>query len=129
MSMLGSLAVLIICQVGGEALHAALDIPVPGPVLGIGLLLLGLGAWARCAGSAPALPAADALLSYLALFFVPPGVSMLMQIGALGRLWPILILSLTASSILALIVTGRLTQFLLRNATTSDRARRAAMMS
>ncbi len=113
MSMLGSLAALILCQVGGEVLHASLGIPIPGPVLGIGLLLLGLVTWTRRAGSAPALPAADALLSYLSLFFVPPGVSMVMQFARLGRFWPLLFLALVASSILTLVVTGRVMQSLL----------------
>lgn len=117
MSMLGSLAALIACQVGGEALHAALGIPVPGPVLGIGLLLVGLVTWSRLAGSVPALPAADALLSYLSLFFVPPGVGMVMQFAQLGRFWPVLAVAITASSILTLAVVGLVVQALLRRRT------------
>ena len=105
----------------GESLHVALGIPIPGPVLGIGLLLIVLVAWERRAGSAPALPAADALLSYLPLFFVPPGVSMVMQFARLGRLWPLLFLALVASSILTLGVTGRVMQSLLRHGATSTR--------
>lgn len=120
MSMLGSLAALILCQVCGEALHAALGLPIPGPVLGIGLLLLGLVVWTRRIGSAPALPAADTLLSYLSLFFVPPGVNMVMQFARLGRFWPILFLVLVASSILTLIVTGRVMQSLLQRGAAPD---------
>ena len=113
MSMLGSLAALIICQAGGEALHAALGLPIPGPVLGLGLLLFGLMVWARHAGSAPALPAADALLSCLSLFFVPLGVEVVMHLGRLGHIWPGLLLMLVGSSILTLAVTGHVTQALL----------------
>ena len=114
MSMLASLAALIACQIGGEVLHAALGIPVPGPVLGIGLLLVGLVAWSRLAGAPPALPAADALLSYLSLFFVPPGVGMVMRFAQLGRFWPVLAVAITASSILTLAVVGLVVQALLR---------------
>ena len=83
--MIWSLALLISCQAAGELLHALAGVPIPGPVLGIGLLLLGLCAWRK---SAPVLPAADTLLSYLSLFFVPPGVSTVMQIGRLAHICP-----------------------------------------
>ena len=69
--MLWSLAVLIVCQAAGELLHALFGMPVPGPVLGLGLLLLGLCLCART-GKSPLLPATDGLLAYLPLFFVPP---------------------------------------------------------
>ncbi len=113
MSMLGSLAALIACQGIGNVLHVLLGVPVPGPVLGIGLLLLGLVMWSRHAGSAPAVPAANALLSYLSLFFLPPGVNMVMQLGQLGRVWPSMLLALVGSSVMTLIVAGRVTQALL----------------
>ena len=117
--MLGSLCLLMACQAAGEVLHAALGFPIPGPVLGIGLLLVGLVVWERRAGSAPALPAADMLLSYLSLFFIPPGVGMVMQFARLGWLWPVLFLTLTVSSILTLAVTGRMAQTLLPRRTAS----------
>ena len=109
--MMWSLALLIFCQAAGELLHALAGVPIPGPVLGIGLLLLGLCVWNKY--SAPVLPAADTLLSYLSLFFVPPGVSTVMQVGRLAHVWPAVILALLGSSILALIVTGWVTQALL----------------
>lgn len=40
--MLCSLAGRILCQVAGELLHALTGLPVPGTVLGLVLLLLGL---------------------------------------------------------------------------------------
>ena len=108
--MIWSLALLIFCQAAGELLHTLTGLPIPGPVLGIGLLLLGLCAWRK---SVPVLPAADTLLSYLSLFFVPPGVSVVMQIGRFAQVWPAVILALLGSSILALLVTGCVTQALL----------------
>ena len=123
MSMLGSLAALIAAQASGEALHAALSLPVPGSVLGMGLLLFVLAIWTRIAGSAPALPAADVLLSYLSLFFVPPGVGMVMRVAQLGWLWPVLALAITASSVLTLVVVGVVAQGLLRLSDTSSALR------
>ena len=125
MSMLGSLAALIACQGIGNVLHVLLGVPVPGPVLGIGLLLSGLVVWTRYAGSVPAVPAADTLLSYLSLFFVPPGVAMVMQLSQLGPLWPSMLLALVGSSVMTLIVAGRVTQALLsrENVSTVQRGR------
>ena len=113
MSILVSIAVLFACQILGDVLHRTLGLPVPGPVLGIGLLLLGLCAAAGIGKAAPKLPAADALLSYLSLFFVPLGVDVVMHFGRLGHIWPGLLLTLLASSIVTLAVAGRVTQILL----------------
>ncbi len=120
--MLWSLAVLIACQAAGELLHALVGLPVPGTVIGMALLLLGLTLYGR-EGRAASLPAADALLPYLALFFVPPGVSAVMGVGKLLPVWPAVALGILGSSVLTLIVAGRVAQALL---TRQDR--RAAAM-
>ncbi len=119
--MLWSFAVLIVCQAAGELLHALFRMPVPGPVLGLALLLLGLSLHARTGGGVPVLPAADGLLAYLPLFFVPPGVSAVMQIGRVVHALPAVLVGLGGSSVIALSVTGWLAQGLL-----GRQARRAA---
>ena len=111
--MLWSLALLIVCQALGELLHALFSLPVPGPVLGLTLLLLGLCLYARAGAGAPLLPAADGLLAYLPLFFVPPGVSAVMQVGRLVHAWPAVLAGVGGSSVIALSVTGWLAQGLL----------------
>ena len=86
--MLWSFCVLLACQAAGAAVHAVTGVPVPGTILGIGLLAC------REPRNVPAaLPVADALLPYLSLMFVPPAI--------------------VASSVLALVVAGRLAQVLL----------------
>ena len=40
--MLGALTILLVFQLAGEAISHALELPVPGPVIGFLLLL---GAW------------------------------------------------------------------------------------
>lgn len=40
--MIGALAALLLCQLAGEALARAFGLPVPGPVIGMGLLLAAL---------------------------------------------------------------------------------------
>jgi holin-like protein len=127
--MLWSLAVLVACQAAGELLHALWGLPGPGAVLGIGILLFVLRVGADRLGSSAALPAADGLLSYLPLFFVPPGVSTVMQIGQLAHVWPAVLLGLVASSILALVVTGRVTQALLARRDTPAEGRQSPVLS
>ena len=111
--MLWSLAVLIACQAAGELLRALGGLPVPGTVIGLALLLLGLTLYGR-GGRTATLPAADGLLPYLALFFVPPGVSAVMEIGRLAPVWPAVALGILGSSVLALVAAGRAAQALLR---------------
>ena len=65
------------------------------------------------AAGCTALPAADGLLAYLPLFFVPPGVSAVMQIGRVVHAWPAVLVGLGGSSVIALSVTGWLAQRLL----------------
>lgn len=40
--MIGGLAALLLCQLAGEVAARAFALPVPGPVLGMGMLLLAL---------------------------------------------------------------------------------------
>jgi putative effector of murein hydrolase LrgA (UPF0299 family) len=105
--MLWSLALLILSQIAGEFIRSLMDCPVPGTVIGICLLLAGLCGYARWTG------AAEALLPYLALFFVAPGVSAVMQAGQLAGVWPAAVFSLIGSTVLTLALVGRLAQALL----------------
>ncbi len=110
--MLWSLAVLIACQVLGELLHDLIGLPVPGTVIGMALLLIGLFLYGK-KGRAASLPAADSLLPYLALFFVPPGVSAVMGISRILPVWPAVAFGILGSSVLTLAIAGRVAQALL----------------
>lgn len=110
--MLWSFCVLLACQAVGEAIRCLTLIPVPGTVLGIGLLVMLLAC--RRPEQAPAvMPAADALLPYLSLMFVPPGVLAVLRVRALPEAWLPIAVAIVVSSALALAVAGRLAQALL----------------
>lgn len=64
---------LLGCQLVGEVLVRALDVPVPGPVVGL-VLLWGVLSWRRTPEDSPVVRTGDALLAHLQLFFVPAGV-------------------------------------------------------
>lgn len=80
--MLPALAALLLCQLAGEAAVRALDLPVPGPVVGMVIL------FALLIAKAP-LPAmmqdtADGILRHLSLLFVPAGVGLVDNLDRLG---------------------------------------------
>ena len=51
--MLHGLAALLICQLAGEAMARGLAVPMPGPVIGLLLLLAYFMIKARAGGAAP----------------------------------------------------------------------------
>ena len=71
MTALQGLAWLLLCQSAGEAIARLAHLPLPGPVVGM-LLLVALRGWRRVL--APVGAAADTLLTHLSLLFVPVGV-------------------------------------------------------
>ena len=109
--MLWSFCALLACQALGEVLHTVTGLPIPGTVFGIALLLCGLCFWRQAA--ARSLPAADALLPYLGLFFVPPGVSAVLRLSNIHHVWIPIGAAILGSSTLTLVVTGRVAQKLL----------------
>ena len=69
--MLAAIAALLVCQLTGEAVVRAVDLPFPGPV--VGMILLFILMLARAPLPAALGNTADALLQHLSLLFVPAG--------------------------------------------------------
>jgi putative effector of murein hydrolase LrgA (UPF0299 family) len=107
--MIHGFALLLACQVAGEALSRSLSLPVPGPVLGLVLLLCALRISARLgrpALEAGAGPVADGLLRHLALLFVPAGVGVVQHGGLIAEHGPALLVALAGSTVVTLAVTA-----------------------
>ena len=104
--MIAALATLLVFQLVGEALVVALHAPVPGPVVGMALLLFTL--MARPAWLAALMPTAQGLLQHLSLLFVPAGVGVVGHASALGGQGLGLMLALVVSTVAAIAV-GALT--------------------
>jgi holin-like protein len=81
--MIPALATLLVFQLIGEALVRTLGAPVPGPVVGMALLLLAL-VW-RPATLDAIRPTTQTLLQHLSLLFVPAGVGVLLHLQRLGH--------------------------------------------
>jgi len=104
--VLKALAILLICQLGGETLSRSLELPVPGPVVGlVVLIVLLLAARNRPEFSAPVEKLADNILGALGLLFVPAGVGVIQQLGLLGTFWLAIIATLVLSTLVTMLVT------------------------
>lgn len=102
--MLQALLTLLLCQFLGEIAANALALPLPGPVIGLLLLLVLL--IVRGGPDEPMRAASQRLLQYLSLLFVPAGVGVITQLDVLGRNWLAVALSILISTALGLVVTG-----------------------
>lgn len=80
--LIPALATLLVFQLLGEVLVLASGAPVPGPVLGLALLLFTLVL--RPTGVTGLKPTAQALLQHLSLLFVPAGVGVMLHLQRLG---------------------------------------------
>lgn len=112
MSALTGLAWLLLCQSAGEVLARLLTLRLPGPVIGM-LLLLVLLRWPAVRTGVAA--CADALLTHLSLLFVPVGVGVMTHLGVLGDYGLRLLLVLVLSTWIGLAMTAWVLRLLLRH--------------
>ncbi|WP_349357465.1 CidA/LrgA family protein [Stappia sp.] len=110
--MLGALTVILSCQLIGEILVAASGAPVPGPVVGMVLLFAGLMVRGRIPDALARV--GDALLTNLALLFVPAGVGVVLHLGLLGREGLAITVSLLVSTLVTIAVTALVMRWSLR---------------
>ena len=102
--MLASLALLLGYQLAGEIIARALNLPIPGPVIGMLFLLVPL--IIRGQAPEPLKRLSHELLQHLALLFVPAGVGIIAHFQLIRAEWVSLTLALVISLILTLAVTG-----------------------
>ncbi|MCF4127564.1 CidA/LrgA family protein [Methylobacterium sp. SyP6R] len=110
--MILSLTLLLLCQLAGEILARAFALPVPGPVVGMALLLAVLVLRDRRPGGLPA-PLTDGtlertgkgLLAHLSLLFVPAGAGVIGRLDVLAAHGLALAVSLVVSTAVALVAT------------------------
>ncbi len=102
--MLRFITLLLFCQLVGETLRFTFDLPVPGPVIGMVILFVGL----LVKGNVPRdlQQTGDGILQHLSLLFVPAGVGVIVHIELLADEWDAIAVSLIASTIAAVAVTG-----------------------
>lgn len=97
------LAWLLALQSIGELLARGLQLPFPGPVVGMILLLVALRSPLV---QAPVAACADFLLSHLSLLFVPVGVGVMTHLSLIGSYGLRILLALVISTWIGLAVTA-----------------------
>lgn len=99
--MLVSLFVIAACYFAGESVSHILPVPLPGPIVGLLLLLLIFklrpALFARMATHIPP------LLAHLALLFLPATTGIMVSYTLLQGYWPAVIIAVIVSTLLSLI--------------------------
>ena len=113
--MIGALTLLLVYQLAGETIVRLLGLPVPGPVLGM-LLLLATLMW-RGSTPEPLRGTANGLLRHLSLLFVPAGVGVMVHFHRLAAEWPAILAALLVSTVLTLALSALVMQGLRRLST------------
>jgi holin-like protein len=111
--MLPALATLLAFQLAGEALAFGLQLPVPGPVIGMALLLAAIAL--RPALLDALRPTTGTLLQHLSLLFVPAGVGVMVHGQRLADEGVAIVIALLVSTLLALAATALTVRALLRD--------------
>ena len=106
------IALLLLCQLIGEVFVVWSGLPVPGPVVGMTLLFIGL--LLRRDIPKDLERTTDVLLSHLSLLFVPAGVGVMLHIAMLREEWLAIAVALVLSTILTIAGTGLLMAVFIR---------------
>ena len=119
--MILSLGLLLLCQLLGEALAHGLDLPLPGPVIGMALLLVLLLVREQFSGMLPREITdgtleknSNGLLSHLSLMFIPAGVGVVQRLDLVVSHGFALFLALFLSTALAMLASVAVFRFIAR---------------
>lgn len=104
--MIPALLAILLCHLAGETVARALHLPVPGPVLGMALMLAGLRFSPRLRDLVR--PVAEGILRNLLLLFVPAGVGAAGHLVTMGGNTVAILTAVFVSTVLA-ITAGALT--------------------
>jgi len=102
--MLNALTILLVFQLVGEIITRLAGWPVPGPVIGMGLLFLTL--LVRGGPSESLEGTANGLLGHLSLLFVPAGTGIMLHAERLESEWLPLAAALLVSTLLTITISG-----------------------
>jgi len=114
------LAILLMFQFAGEMMQAVTGLPVPGPVIGMVLLLVAL--LAKLPVPAGIHATSRKLLAYLGLLFVPAGAGVVTRLPMIGAHWLPIVIAVVGSTIITMVITAVVMRGLERLGTVNWRA-------
>lgn len=102
--MLQGMVLLLTFQFLGEVVSSLVEVPAPGNVIGMALLLFALvRGWVKAEWLEEA---TEVLLGHMALFFVPAGVGVMLYFELIGREWLPIVAGTLLSTFVVMAVTG-----------------------
>ena len=110
--MIPALTTILVFQLIGETLARGLGLPIPGPVIGMGLLFA-LLVW-RGKVSDELRDTSLNLLRHLSLLFIPAGTGIMLHFHRLSDEWLPVTISLILSTLLTLLFTAGVLRLLAR---------------
>ena len=105
--MIESLTLLLVCQLAGEVIARVSGIPLPGPVVGMTILFIGL--MMRGSVPEPLQQTARSILDHLSLLFVPAGVGVMIYLPLIADEW----LPIAGAVVIGTLVTIALTAWIM----------------
>ncbi|WP_124068298.1 CidA/LrgA family protein [Clostridium sp. E02] len=113
MNYIRQFSIIVFISLVGEIIHLILPLPVPASIYGLILMLLGLKT--KSIPLEAVEQASDFLLEIMPLMFIPAAVGLLDSWGILRPiLIPFLVIT-TFSTVIVMIVTGKVTQFFIQS--------------
>ena len=122
--MLAALTWLLLYQLTGEILVHVLDLPVPGPVIGMALLFVTLVIRGHSERPIPRAlqQTANTLLQHLSLLFVPAGTGVMLYLQLIMDEWLPISVALIISTFGGMTVTALILRALTRKNTEAQNA-------
>jgi holin-like protein len=111
--VLKGLLVLLVFQCFGEAIKLSLDISVPGPVIGMVLLFLGLVL--RGSPGTSLVKASQVLIPLLGLMFLPASAGLFFLGSTFDNQWPAILAAVIIGSIASLFFNALIMKWLTRH--------------
>lgn len=102
--MLYGFLALLVCQLLGEVVIYTTQLPVPGPVMGMLILLIYL--IIKKNTSADLRLVSEGLLKHLAFLFVPAGVGLMVHLDMIAQYWLAILLALLISTFITMLVSA-----------------------
>ena len=122
--MLKSIFIILLYQLIGELFQKFFGLSIPGPVIGLVLLLLTLLLIQKRERAVPIKEdlynSAEILLNYLPLLFIPVGVGVVMHLSLLEDNLASVVLVIILGTLLTLALTGFVMEKILRKKTLDD---------
>lgn len=102
--MLSALTLLLVCQLAGEALKHFTGLPLPGSVVGMGLLLIWLGLFRK---ARPSLAQVTGwLTAHMPIMFVPAAVGLVTEGEVLSRYGLAIVIAGVVSTVATMAITA-----------------------